>query len=218
MQYLYLLIFVLFIVLNVVIGLASSRSKKRRAVEDKAPAGSSGAGYADAAADQVQQDVDREPVLEPQTADSIVESLFAVQEEKAALPGREERLASASVASEREPLKTKPGSSELRLRETLNRSALSEEKPAPMVNMDRPSEKITLSIEKNLLESEVASRSAERQRAQDEKFNVYDLYEFQDVETAAWENVNKLPPLKRAIVLSEILGSPKALSEDRQSQ
>jgi hypothetical protein len=233
MQYLYLIIFVFFILLNVVIGLASSRSKKRKAAVDSESAQSSDAEYIDAADQErqrlaaqglAQQGVsDHEPELETQSAGNIMESFFVVEEEKAALPGGERRPAAVSVTSERgmtgevvaaAAARMKPDTPGAQPTETLKRSDIRDDRPAPMVDMDRPSEKVTLSIEKNLLASEVA----ERRRAQDEKFRSYDLYEYQDVETEAWENVNKLPPLKRAIILSEILGSPKALSEGGQSQ
>jgi hypothetical protein len=193
MQYLYLFIFVFFILLNVVIGLASQRAKKRRAAGGKvagsesADNGFPGNGVADdgvagdevakesapsiateAVPEQRRQRAFTESMLKPQTARNIVETLF--------------------------------------------------EEPKPMIDISRPDEAVELSIEKNLLESEVASRAVEKQKEQDEKYQSHDLYRYQDVEASAWERINGLSPLKRAIILSELLGPPRALSEGRNSE
>ena len=193
MQYLYLFIFVFFILLNVVIGLASGRAKKRRAAGSKvagseaASNGVSGIGVeydgvagddfakestVSAAPDSVSGQIKRgaapEPILKPQTAHNIVETLF--------------------------------------------------EESNPMIDISRPDEAVELPIEKNLLESEVASRAVERQKAQDEKYQTHDLYRYQDVEMSTWDKINGLSPLKRAIIFAELLGPPRALSEGRHSE
>ena len=183
MQYLYLFIFVFFILLNVVIGLASGRAKKRRAARGEA-AGNDASGNGiegdvftkesapsvgtDVAPEQTGRRAFTESMLRPQTAHNIVETLF--------------------------------------------------EEPKPMIDISRPDEEVELSIEKNLLESEVASRVAERQKEQDEKYQSHGLYSYQDNEASTWDKINGLSPLQRAIVLSELLGPPRALSEGRHSE
>ena len=215
MQYLYLFIFIFFIMLNVVIGLASSRSKKRRAAEGRASAEKTTLDVPDTVPEQLKHTEARESVLKPQTADSIVESFFSVEEEKASLPGGGEQQAGETaygamipgLEHTKEQIKGSGDSSEVEIEES-----------KPMIDISEPRKEVKLSIEKNLLESEVESRVVERRKAQDEKYQVRDLYWYHNPEMDAWERINRLTPLKRAILLSEILGSPKALSEGGHSQ
>ena len=215
MQYLYLLIFIFFIMLNVVIGLASSRSKKRRAAAHKASGESAISNAPDEILKQLQHTEPHESILEPQTAENITESLFEVEEERASVPG-------SHVQAPRDmslmPGVPEAGQTQEKVRESKQDAVRAVEESKPMIDISRPSKKVTLSIEKNLLQSEVEARAVEMRREQDEKYQTYDLYGDHDVEKGAWENINKLPPLKRAVIFSEILGAPKALSEGRHSE
>ena len=211
MQYLYLFIFIFFIMLNVVIGLASSRSKRRRAEEGRAAAETTISDAPDQFPEQPQYNEPHESILRPQTAENIVESFFEVEEERALLPG-------GNVQAQRNtPGLPEVGQAQEKVQESVQGTAGVEESK-PMIDISRPSKEVKLSIEKNLLESEVESRAVERRKALDEKYEAHDPYVDRDAEKNAWENINKLPPLKRAIIFAEILGSPKSLSEGRHSE
>ena len=170
MQYLYLLIFILFMMLNLIIGLASSRSKKRRAAAQMASGETTITNVPDELSEQMQHTEPAESTLSPQTVESGVETFLEVEESK------------------------------------------------PMIDISTPFKKVKLSIEKNLLESEVEMRAVERRKEQDEVYQARDMYWHQNPEMNAWERIDRLTPLKRAILLSEILGSPKGLSEGRHSE
>jgi len=214
-QYLYLLIFIFFIMLNVVIGLASSRSKKRRAAAQK-PSGESAISNApDENLKQLQRTEPRESILRPQTAESITESLFEVEEERASVPGGHVQAPRDGALT---PSVPETGETQEEVRESKLDAAVEVEESKPMIDISRPGGEVKLSLEKNLLESAVEARAVKMRREQDEKYQVYDLYDYHDVEKGAWDNINKLPPLKRAIIFSEILGAPKALSEGRHSE
>jgi hypothetical protein len=211
MQYLYLVIFIFFILLNVVIGLASSRSKKRRAAaghaqsesEAGSTAGATAVDESDAVAELQRSGDSRESVLSPQTAGSIVESFFEVDEEKASLPGGEAEKARVGTAENGIP----------DVGPAVQQEAESVVQSNPMIDISSPRQEVTLSIERNLLGSEVEARALERRRAQDEKYRTHDQLLYQDTETGAWEKIQRLSPLKRAILFSEILASPKGLSD-----
>lgn len=210
MRYLFLLMFLFFIVLNVVIGLASSRSKKRRAAGQKLAAGSSVSHASGEAPKQPGQTEPYESILQPQTAESIVESLYEVEEEKASLPGGEGQVPrDKSVVSELPGVERSPE----QITELRREAVMKIDQAKPMIDISKPSSEVMLPIEEKHLESEVESRVVEEQREQEEKFQIYGLTRDGGIEVSAWEHINQLPPLKRAIILSEVLGAPKALSE-----
>lgn len=210
MRYLFLLIFLFFIVLNVVVGLASSRSKKRRAAGQKLEAGSPVSQAPGEAPKQPGQTEPHVSILQPQTAESIVESLYEVEEEKASLPGGEGQIPrDKSVVPELPAVERSPE----QITELRREAVMKIDQSKPMVDISKPSIEVKLPIEAKPLESEVESRVVEEQREREEKLQIYGLTRDDGIEVSAWEHINKLPPLKRAIILSEVLGAPKALSE-----
>ena len=185
MQYLFLLIFLFFIVLNVVIGLASSRSKKRRAAGQKSEAGTTISHVPGEAPEQPRQTEPHESILQPQ-----------IPRDKSAVPEVSRVEGSPEQITE------------------LGREAVMErDQSKPMIDITKPSSEVKLSIEEKPLESEVKSRVVKEQRDQEEKFQIYALTRDDGIEVTVWEHINRLPPLQRAIILSEVLGAPKALSE-----
>ncbi len=210
MQYLFLLIFLFFIVLNVVIGLASSRSKKRRAAGQKSEAGTTISHVPGEAPEQPRQTEPHESILQPQTAESIVESLYEAEEEKASLPGGEGQIPRDKSAV---PEVSRVEGSPEQITELGREAVMERDQSKPMIDITKPSSEVKLSIEEKPLESEVKSRVVKEQRDQEEKFQIYALTRDDGIEVTAWEHINRLPPLQRAIILSEVLGAPKALSE-----
>ena len=228
MRYLYLFIFFFFILLNVLIGLASSRSKKRRAAAGQAaskPDGEATAGgQPDAETGAYRRDDSRESVLRPQTADSIMESFFVVEEEKAVLPGGDAERSGVKTTDQAIPDVGPVGQGPVQ-QGPVERGAESPvlfeqkpEEPKPMIDISSPRQEVTLSIERNLLESEVEARAREKRKAQDAKYASRDQFWYQETETGVWERIYRLSPLKRAILLSEILASPRGLSEGGHSE
>jgi hypothetical protein len=209
-EYLFLLIFLFFIVLNVVIGLASSRSKKRKRARDKLEAGTTISHASGDAAEQPGQTEPHASILQPQTAESIVESLYKVEEEKASLPGGE-----GQITHDKSVVREVPGveRSPEQIMELGREAVMEIDQSKPMIDITKPSSEVKLSFEEKPLESEVESRVVEEQREREEKFQIYGLTRDDGIEVTAWEHIHHLPPLQRAIILSEVLGAPKALSE-----
>ncbi len=210
MEYLFLLMFLFFIVLNVVVGLASSRSKKLKGAREKLEAGSPVSHAPGEAPEQPGQTEPHVSILQPQTAESIVESLYEVEEEKASLPGGEGQLTrDKSIVREGPGVERSPE----QITELRREAVMEIDQSKPMIDISKPSIEVKLPIEEQPLESEVESRVVEEQREQEEKLQIYSLTRDDGIEVSAWEHINQLPPLKRAIILSEVLGAPKALSE-----
>lgn len=208
MQYLYLFIFVFFILLNVVIGLASGRAKKRRTAGSKV-AGSEAAGNGVSGIGVEYDGVAGDDFAGGAvTGKDVTSDVFAKESTVSAAPDSVSGQIKRGAAPE--PI-LKPQTAH-NIVETLF------EESNPMIDISRPDEAVELPIEKNLLESEVASRAVERQKAQDEKYQTHDLYRYQDVEMSTWDKINGLSPLKRAIIFAELLGPPRALSEGRHSE
>jgi hypothetical protein len=210
MQYLFLLIFLFFIMLNVVIGLASSRSKKRKAAGQKSEAGTTISHVPGETPEQPGQTEPHESILQPQTAESIVESLYEVVEEKASLPDDEGQIPrDKSVVLEVPSVERSPE----QIMELRREAVMEIDQSKPMIDISKPSSEVKLSIEEKPLESEVESRVVEEQREREKKFQIYGMIRDDGIEASAWERINQLPPLQRAVILSEVLGAPKALSE-----
>ena len=198
MELLFLVIFLFFIVLNVVIGLASSRAKKRRAAMVKPPEeGSPGVSEKDRQGESAETPDEKGGqggfpyFLQEQNADTLVQSLYTEAEEedtraviaevKAPLPVEkrtEEKPAAAAPAEKPEQRPYYPRQAPRRL----DVSQVEEERTAPLRPLKTPQEKVETHPSR-----------------------------------PGWEQVEKLPTLQKAVILSEILGSPRALSERTHS-
>jgi hypothetical protein len=229
MELVFLLIFLIFIALNVVIGLASSRAKKRRAIERAQRADGN-----DGPPSEIDERRYGEPkpiktgdepsgyFLEPQTAESLVSSLGeAVREQERV---RSENLARAEedsvdrsmvqeevpdIADERAPLPGRTAET-AEIREGVSapvepplapERSISPEQPTPSQSQSRS----RLGALEGKLLSEDAGRGVLVNGAAKDRTD-YRL-------NRAWKYVEGLPGLKRAIVLSEILGKPRSHSE-----
>ena len=198
MELLFLAIFLFFIVLNVVIGLASSRAKKRRAALRKP----SKEGSPESTGQDRQVETAETPddgsgrsglpyFLQEQNADTLVQSLYAevgeedtravIAEAKAPLPAEksmEEKPAAAAPAEkpEHRPYYPRHGPRRLDVQQAEGKSA------APPQPLRTPQEEMETPPSR-----------------------------------PGWEQVYRLPKLQKAVVLSEILGPPRALSERTHS-
>ena len=210
MELLFLLIFFFFIVLNVVIGLVSSRSKRRKAEWQKPREGEQRPELAQeglAGSEKTATGKRREAYesfLEPQTADGIMQSMYeAVQEQERA---RSEALADAAsldkthFPEEKAPL---PG-----------------EKQAPEEEFVEPAVQVDQSVYPGHVPRYVKETRLDVQQPQQELDRTEPLQkveipldELQAAAGSAWKYVEGLPSLQRAIVLAEILGPPRSLSE-----
>lgn len=214
-EYLFLLIFLFFIILNVVIGLVSSRSKKRRVEKENQKTGvQKPERIREIPGQQQKQGGSYESLLQPQTADNIVEALYEVEDERASLPGGEVtpptvQPAVQEVAEE----KQYPEYAAELARVDRTRA----DQPRPMIDLTDPSSRAKLPLEEEPLESEVEARVIEEQKEQEEKFRVYGSPVDSEIGVDVWELINNLPALQRAVVLSEVLGAPRALSEGYHS-
>ncbi len=215
MEYLFLLIFLFFIILNVVIGLVSSRSKKRRVEKEKQKTGTQKPErIREIPIQQQKQAGTYESFLQPQTADNIVEALYEVEDERALLPGGEVtpptvQPAVHEVAEEKQYPKYAA--------ELARVDRTQADQPKPMIDLTDLSSRAILPLEEEPLESGVEARVVEEQREREEKFRVYVSPADSEIGVDVWELINSLPALQRAVVLSEVLGVPRALSEGYRS-
>jgi hypothetical protein len=229
MQLVFLLVFVLFILLNIVLGLVASRKKRRKAerTEPSQDAPEAGYGEADSTApvtaaipgyDRKTGDTDGSSFIEAQTTGSIIESMEYEQptspeqraesvDETAPLPGMHkagsrtpEEIPSVRAALADQSAKIYPARVQELRREYQQRR-------------DRPKTLVDLS----------ALTSLGKERAGEERIQYEDRERKEEggmktppaseVGRSVWDAVNRLPFLKRAVVLSEILGPPKAASK-----
>jgi len=198
MQLLFLVIFLFFIVLNVVIGLASSRAKKRRAAMMKpSEEGSPGIPEKKRQEESAETSSERSGrsgfpyFLQEQNADTLVQSLYTeVQEEdtraviaevKAPLPVEkrtEEKPVAAAPAARTEQSPDYPRHGPRRL----DVQQVERGRAAPLRPLKTPQEEM----------EPHPSRPG-------------------------WEQVEKLPALQKAVILSAILGPPRGLSDRTHS-
>jgi len=184
MELFFLLIFFIVVMLNVVLGLTASRRKRKRALSMEASAGEEAQGAEEGGAIP-------ESILAEQNADSLVFSPYAVIEEADNLPRTEEVREETGETPEPPRIQDADGSipekagvSE-RIRFHAVKRVHSEKAPAVTPLRDRPRELGTLGS---------PSRTSERRTV------------------SVMKRIEALPPLQRAIVLSEVLGTPKGLS------
>ncbi|MGQ9615532.1 MAG: hypothetical protein ACUVWJ_03930 [Spirochaetota bacterium] len=219
MELVFLLIFFFFILINVIIGVVSSRAKKKRLIESRERK-SRGEEisvqplkYEERTPDALRKQVDS--FVEPQTIASLMESIYPeILEPQVVKPEEIE----SEVAEEKTRVKAFT--------------------PSEMEATISPSKKVEPEI-KPLHEAgpelEVQTTEASRTHvpepggAMDSSFPVKGskTYEIDSiffdwgydqkatrvirVKSQAWKRIESLPPLKRAIVLSELLGEPKGL-------
>jgi hypothetical protein len=166
MELLFLLIFFLFIVLNVVIGLVSSRAKKRRAALQK-PTEEYASGV---------------PETDRRTSDSLVRSMY---EETA---DRERELHDSVEVMEK----------------------------TPVSNAGPPSIPESVAVIAETETPLAVAKSGEQETPPE-----FPYFEGEKEESlppgSGWEHLKRLPSLQRAVILSEILGPPCALSERTHS-
>jgi hypothetical protein len=232
-ELLFLLIFLLFIVLNVVIGLASSRAKRRRA--SQRAQGMEGAGRSPTIIGRDERQYrGQEPLepegeapeyfLEPQTAESLVRSMSEAAREQERV--HTEQLARAEretvvrnvmrdeapdIADERAPL---PGGAievgkQRAAAEAPAEAAPVPERPASPVLSSEPTEPTQVRTRLDVPEKESLSGLPKSPAETDDASR-----ERPAARTGpAWRYVEQLPGLKRAVILSEILGRPRSLSD-----
>jgi hypothetical protein len=185
MELVFLLIFFFFILMNVIIGLISSRAKKKRLIEsreresrgEEAPL-----QYEERTPETLRRQVDS--FVEPQTVVSLMESLYP----EILVPQAEEpERIEPEVTEKKAPVTAfTPPESEVQVSPT--------EKPEPEI-------KPLYEVEP---EYKIGSFSFDWRGEQKGSGGVR-------IKSPAWKRIESLPPLKRAIVLSELLGEPKGL-------
>jgi hypothetical protein len=189
MELLFLLIFFLFIVLNVVIGLVSSRAKKRRAALQKPTEEyASGVPETDRRTEDVRPSAEgrkrgaNEYFLQEQTSDSLVRSMY---EETA---DRERELHDSVEVMEK----------------------------TPVSNAGPPSIPESVAVIAETETPLAVAKSGEQETPPE-----FPYFEGEKEESlppgSGWEHLKRLPSLQRAVILSEILGPPCALSERTHS-
>jgi hypothetical protein len=183
MELLFLLIFFLFIILNVVIGLVSSRAKKRKAALQR-PAGEHAPGVPEPDRRQEGAEAAGERgvrggytyFLQEQTSDTLVQSMYEETEQR-------ERERSEAV----------------------EKSEASGEEAA-----EEKAHVMRLDVQESAQESDRTSSFLPPGIRQEEE-------EESSPPRSGWEHVKRLPSLQQAVILSEILGQPRALSERTHS-
>ena len=187
MELFFLLIFFIVVMLNVVLGLTASRRKRKRALSVEASAGEEARGPEGG-------EVIPESILAEQNADSLVFSPYAVVEEADYLPLKEEAREEPKKQEEyptapliRDAAPHIPERVEVSesMRVHAKKRLDGEMAPAVTPLRDRP---------RKLGNLGGPSRSSERRAV------------------SVMKRIEALPPLQRAIVLSEVLGTPKGLS------
>lgn len=207
MELAFLLIFLFFILLNVIIGIVSSRAKKRRLLESRKQeprqeGPSTQALTAHRSAETFNRQIDS--FVEPQTADSVLESLYAEMQEKIAIPGDTAPLEEKrAVIHEESGFKVKPAS---------------ELPPGPAIQVAfhaKPLTSAPASKERGIEGPDskppapLSGMEVYDVKRSDTAEEVYSTGPGKKTAPTAWKRIDGLPSLKRAIVLSELLGEPK---------
>jgi hypothetical protein len=215
MELLFLVIFLFFIVLNVIIGLATSRAKRRRAALKERPTGEplqKGTEIDDEeVASQPAAALSYDSFLQPQTADSVPQPVYVKSGEiQAHLPGVK-RTALGEVSGEVSREEPEEG------------TALKEKAPEGS-HMSRRMQAARRRVEQTSMATEAEEKTSTLKQELDYRQAAQQFPEIRWEDTSVrpaarlWEYVESLPPLQRAIILSEILGSPKALDVGSHTQ
>lgn len=181
----FLLIFFFFILMNVIIGIISSRAKKKRLIESREKEShgeEQPPQYIERTPETYKRQVDS--FVEPQTVVSLMESLYPeILEPQVEGP---EKVEPELAEKEAQVTAFTPSESELQV--ALPEKPESEIKP----------------LYEAVPEYKIDSYSFDWRGEQKSSGGVR-------IKSPAWKRIESLPPLKRAIVLSELLGEPKGL-------
>jgi hypothetical protein len=226
MELFFLLIFILFILLNVVIGLVSSRAKKRKAALHEqteeypqgAPPEAGRRAQPDEAPEQKGMRGGYALLLQEQTSETLVRSMY----EEAAQRERELDEALEAMEKTRASYAKPPTVSEPTAAIEVARAA-----PPARAGMDEATSALQETGERKTSYPTLMPRRLDERRPLIEEDRVPapeppearreegDVVSFQP--GSGWERLERLPPLQRAVILSEILGPPRGLSDRTHS-
>lgn len=219
MELVFLLIFFFFILINVIIGVVSSRAKKKRLAElrERESRGVEPSAqpiqYEEKTSDALRKQVDS--FVEPQTVVSLMESIYpeilepqAVKPEEVKPEVTEEKTrVKALTPFEMEAMVSPFKKVEPEIK------PLYEAGPELKVQITEPSGTY-IQESGGAMVSSFPVRGSEAYEIDSISFDWgYDQRGTREVrvKSPAWKRIESLPPLKRAIVLSELLGEPKGL-------